>query len=185
MLPDVRIWRNIFVCGNHTQHVLHHMTSPLVSVLGVPPLHLYYFSIIPVSCSDGQKVCVHQPGRKNTEPQTEGAQNSPDNWKPDPIWSGGKWHCQWPCHWLEKCQGGWLAPPGSNMPSWTGSRKTFSQCTTNWLPKLVLEHCLWASTPLNILSPAHFPIFTFIVFFLFTDIFINSSHLDLSNSSLV
>jgi len=37
-------WCNSLVCGNHTQHVLHYMTSPLVSVLFVPSLHSYYFS---------------------------------------------------------------------------------------------------------------------------------------------
>ena len=43
MLPDVEIWCNVLVCGNHTQQILHHMTSPLVSVLFVPSIHLYCF----------------------------------------------------------------------------------------------------------------------------------------------
>ena len=43
MLPDVGIWCNILVCRNHTQQILHHMTSPLVSVLFVPSIHSYHF----------------------------------------------------------------------------------------------------------------------------------------------
>ena len=43
MLPDVGIWCNTLVCRNHTQQILHHMTSPLVSVLFVPSLHSYHF----------------------------------------------------------------------------------------------------------------------------------------------
>ena len=44
LLPDVGMWCNTLACGNHTQQILHHMTSPLVSVLFVPSLHSYYFS---------------------------------------------------------------------------------------------------------------------------------------------
>ena len=43
LLPDVGIWCNTLVFRNHTQQILHHMTSPLVTVLFVPSLHLYYF----------------------------------------------------------------------------------------------------------------------------------------------
>ena len=42
LLPDVGIWCNSLVCGNHTQHVLHH---------GIPPCRSY--------CNEGMGCLRH------------------------------------------------------------------------------------------------------------------------------
>ena len=91
---------------------------------------------------------VRQPDRENTEPQTEGAQKSPNKWKLDPVCPGGTCSYPWPCHWLGKGQKGWYVPSvPKEMSAHQVSRCHLNQLTVKASHRSTVSgfHHHWAS----------------------------------------